>query len=599
MFKFLKIKIKPVFRITNKGFTLIETLVAIGIFSIIALSMYFSYSNILDVIISSQANNVSLSVMDNELEIIRNMKYEDVGVQGGAPAGKLLAEKTVQQSGASFLVKTYVRNIDDPFDGTIGGSPNDLAPADYRLVELELTCPSCPRFSTRRVTTLVAPLNLESASKNGSLFINVFDSSGQPLNGANIHVINNSVIPTININDTSSLNGMLQLVDIATSSVRYEVTVTKSGYSSDRTYTPGDLANPHPLKPHATVAKQQLTQISFAIDKVSTINLKTADQMCVAVPDIDYFLSGSKLIGTDPDVLKYSTNSATDSNGTKVINNLEWDTYSLQNLDSQYYISAMASQSPLIVNSGSLYNQTWVMGPKDPSALLLIVQDQNGNSINDASIQLTKSGFDQTIFSGHKFAVHTNWAGPLNTTFKTSNLETDNPSGQITVKFINNKYATSSEELISSTVDFGTSITSFYNLSWNPISQPAGAGANSLKFQIATNNDNLSWNFVGPDGTADTFYTLSGTEVNPVHNSNRYLRYKIYMKTLNDQFTPQLNDLSIEFHSSCTLDGQAYFSGLNNATYTLNIQKAGYQTFTDPAVNINSNWRTYKATLIP
>ncbi len=563
------------------------------------MGIYFSYSNILDVIISSQANNVALSVMDNELEIIRNMKYEDVGIQGGAPAGKLLAEKTVQQSGASFLVKTYVRNVDDPFDGTIGGTPNDLAPADYRLVELELTCPTCPRFSTRRVTTQVAPFNLESSSKNGSLFINIFDSSGKPMSGANVHVVNNGVNPAININDTSNVSGMLQLVDIATSSVKYEITVTKPGYSSDKTYAPGDPANPHPLKPHATVAKQQLTQISFAIDKVSTLNLKTADPMCAAVPNIAYSLNGAKLIGTDPDVLKYSTTSATDSSGAKTINNLEWDTYSLQNLDSQYDISAMSLLSPLIVNPDISYNQTWVMSPKNPSALLVVVQDSTGNLINNASVGLTKSGFDQTILSGHRFVTHTSWTGSLNTTSKTTNLETDNPSGQITVKFINNKYATSSEELISSTIDFGTANINFYKLSWNPTSQPPGAGANSLKLQIATNNDNLTWNFVGPDGTLSTYYTSSDTQIGAIHNNNRYLRYKVYMQTLNNQFTPQLNDLSIEFYSNCTLDGQTYFSGLTSGIYTLNIQKAGYQAFTDSAININSSWKMYKATLIP
>jgi len=583
----------------NKGFTLIETLIAIGIFGIISLGIYFSYSNVLDVIISSQASNVALSVIDHELEIIRNMKYEDVGVQGGVPPGKLLAEKTVQQSEASFFVKTYVRNVDDPFDGTIGGTPNDPSPADYKLIELELTCPSCPRFSMRRITTQVAPLNLESSSKNGSLFINVFNSSGELISGANIHVVNSGVNPNINLSDTTNVNGALQLVDIATSSAKYEITVTKSGYSSDKTYTPGDLSNPNPLKPHATVAKQQVTQISFAIDKESTLNLKTTDQMCVALSDIDFSLSGTKLIGTDPDVLKYSTSLITDSGGSKIINNLEWDTYSFQNLDGQYDISGMSLLSPLIINPDASYNQGWVMSSKDPSTLLVAVQDLTGNFINDASLQLTKSGFDKTLVSGQKYVVHTNWAGALNTALKTDNLETDSPSGQITVKFINNKYATSSEELISSTVDFGVSNVNFYKLLWNPVSQAPQTGADSLKFQIAANNDNLTWNFIGPDGTSNTYYTSSDTQINSVHNGNRYLRYKIFMRTANDQFTPQLDDLTLGFYSSCIPDGQAYFSGLANGTYTLTIQKTGYQIFTDPAMSINSGWKMYKAVLAP
>lgn len=582
----------------SKGFTLIETILAIGIFTIISLGIYFSYSNILDVIVSSQANLVSLSVVDNELEIVRGMKYEDVGIQGGSPVGILIAEKTVQQSGASFLVKTYVRNIDDPFDGTLGGTPNDLAPADYKLVEIELSCPLCPRFVTKRVTTQVAPLNLESTTNKGALFIGVLNASGQPVSGANVQVVNNSVSPAISINDITATDGMLKLVDIATSSAKYEITITKAGYSGDKTYQPGAPSNPNPLKPHATVAEQQVTQISFAVDKVSTINLKTTDQMCVAVPNIDYSQSGAKLIGADPDVLKYSATSATDASGLKTISNLEWDTYTFQNTDAGYDISGMSLLSPLVVNPDTAYNMTWTMEPKTQSALLVAVQDQGGQFINDATVQLTKTGFSETKTSGHRVVVHTNWAVSANTTSKTANLDTDTQPGQITVIFTGGKYATSSEELISSTIDFGATDTTFYNLTWNPTSQPPQAGTDSLKFQIAANNDNATWNFIGPDGTAGSYYTTSGTQINSVHNSNRYLRYKMFMKTINDQFTPQLNDISIEFRSSCGLAGQAYFSGLTDATYTLTIQKTGYQTLTDPNVVI-SGWKLYKATLLP
>ena len=570
-------------RIKKTGFTLIETLLAIGIFTIIALGIYFSYSNILDVIISSQAGIVSISVIDNELEIIRNMKYEDVGILGGSPAGLLQAEKTVQQSGATFLVKTFVRNIDDPFDGTIGGAPNDLAPADYKLVEIDLSCPLCPRFNPRIITTRVAPLNLEGSTENGALFINVFDSAGEPISGANIHIVNDSVSPTININDITGVNGSLQLIDIATSSAKYEITVSKASYSGDRTYLPGAPTNPNPLKPHATVATQQVTQISFAIDRLSILNIKTTDQMCVAIPNIDYSQTGAKTIGTDPEVFKYVATHVTDVNGIKSINDLEWDTYTFQNIDANYDIGGMSLLSPVVVNPNSTYNMTWVMEPKNPSSLLVAVQDQNGQFINDASIQLTKAGFSQTKLSGHRTVTHTEWGG----------------EGQLTVPFDGSKYSTASQEFLSSTIDFGTSNTAFYDLSWNPISQDPQTGPDSLKIQIAANNDNLTWNYVGPDGTAGSFYTVSSTQINQNHNGNRYLRYKVFMQTIDDQITPRLDDITIEFKSSCGLDGQVYFSGLANGTYTITISKPGFQDLVDSAVIINSGWKLYKATLFP
>ena len=53
---------------------------------------------------------------------------------------------------------------------------------------------------------------------------------------ATVRVINASVTPAIDITDTTNVSGSLQLVGIPTSTQGYRITVTKSGYSSERTY---------------------------------------------------------------------------------------------------------------------------------------------------------------------------------------------------------------------------------------------------------------------------------------------------------------------------------------------------------------------------
>ena len=64
----------------------------------------------------------------------------------------------------------------------------------------------------------------------------MIDASGHPVTQANVLVINNLVNPAISINDTTNNAGQLQLVDIATSSLGYQITVAKPGYSSEKTY---------------------------------------------------------------------------------------------------------------------------------------------------------------------------------------------------------------------------------------------------------------------------------------------------------------------------------------------------------------------------
>ena len=170
--------------------------------------------------------------------------------------------------------------------------------------------------------------------------------------------------------------------------------------------------------------------------------------------------------------------------------------------------------------------------------------------------------------------------------------------GSFTLQSTLAKYPTSTEWLISKTIDFGTQDISFYSLGWNPEVQPLETGLESVKFQIATNNDQNTWNFIGPDATSNSYYTLSPSQINSNHNNNRYLRYKVFMKTDDENFTPNINNLAINFSSGCIISGQAFINGLSTGTYNLTIEKGGYQIFTDSSLVISGNWQEYKATLL-
>ena len=582
------------FRKKKHGFTLIETLIALSIFIFISSAIYFSYSNVLETFAKAKLRLTAASILENEIEMIHNVPYPDVGVQGGAPNGNLLAEKTVYSGDTPFIVKTQVKNIDNPFDGTIASIPKDIIPADYKLVEVEISC-NCVGLNPLKLTTTIAPKNLEKATKNGSLFINVFNASGEPISGANVSIINNSVIPAININDVTNASGSLNFVDIATSSAGFHITVAKNGYSSDQTYPLNQILNPNPTKPDATVKEQELTKISFAIDLVSSINFKTQDQTCKAVPGIDFKIIGSKLIGTNPDVYKYSTDSQTDANGQKIFSNMEWDAYSFNNLSSNFEISGTIPNMPLDLIPASDLTMIWMMEPKNANSFLMTIFDEDDVLINDASVRVVGQGIDQTKMTARRNLGQSDWSNNQYTS-KTSDIETDNPLGQLTLTNVGGKYATSSQELISTTFDMGTVNTTFYSLSWNPISQPSQAGIDSLKFQIAANNDNTTWNFVGPNGNGNTYYTAINTQLHSGHNSKRYLRYKVFMQTANDQFTPKLEDITIGFNSSCVPNGQVFFSGLPGGLYDVTVTKSGFNT-TDDSISIESSWQEYEEML--
>jgi len=95
---------------------------------------------------------------------------------------------------------------------------------------------------------------------------------------------------------------------------------------------------------------------------------------------------------------------------------------------------------------------------------------------------------------------------------------------------------------------FDTGDSSYFStIVWTPHVQLGEIGDESLKFQIATNSDNATWIFLGPDGTAKTYYTQSGQQIWGGHNGDRYIKYRATLSTQNSNFTPQLDDTMIRF----------------------------------------------------
>jgi hypothetical protein len=591
---------------SKAGFLMIELLVGVTVFTIIAIAVYGAYTSIFNTVYISRSRLEAVDLSNELLEVVRNLPYSDVGISGGIPSGKLLHNQTLTRGGSTFDVTTTVRNVDDPFDGTLGGTPNDLSPADFKLVEIEINCAQCQKFTPIVVTTRVAPKNLETASTNGALFVRVFDANGNPVSDANVHIENNSAVPPIVIDDVTNVNGMLQIVDAPPGVNAYDIQVTKSGYSTDKTYQ-STVSNPNPSKPRATVALQQVTQLSFVIDRVSTLSVNSVTQTCTPVGSIDFNLKGGKLVGTVPDVLKYDSNKVTSAGGLLSINNLEWDTYSFTLIDAVYELIGVNPTSPINLLPNSTQSLQLVVAPKNPRTVFVMVKDSVSNlPVSDVDVTISKAGFTSvTSATGQGYITQTDWSGGSGqatttdfTRYSSSdgNVEVGSPAGDMVLRTVFGEYVYSGY-LESSSFDTG-SISNFQKILWTPVDQPVGAGTPNVRFQIATNNTGANWDFRGPDNTSSTYYTTSNQNINSANNGNQFLRYKVFLDTVSTTSTPNISDVSFTYTSQCTPPGQVYFSGLPSGTYNLHLTKAGYVT-QDVSVNVNTDWQSVEVVLIP
>lgn len=92
------------------------------------------------------------------------------------------------------------------------------------------------------------------------------------------------------------------------------------------------------------------------------------------------------------------------------------------------------------------------------------------------------------------------------------------------------------------------SLTNYDNLNW-VCNEPKNT---EIKFQLRTGHDAyyiLYQDFVGPDGTGNTYYTNSGASIWSGHRSDQYLQYKVYLSTNDQTVTPTLNEVKITYNT--------------------------------------------------
>jgi len=321
------------FKISKKGFTLIDVLVGIALMLIVFLGIFGAYQLGLKIVGLSRNKITATAIANQKIEMIRNLPYEDVGTNetGCHPCGVLEPATSTIFNNIGYTIETRIDYVVDSADGI--ADPDDECPNDYKRVEIKISWSGLFGGNVS-LGSDVAPKNLaqECEEGGGILSVLVFDAYGATTS-----------FPLIEIKDPTTDQVVSSYIPddghhyFSLSTSTYKVVVSKSGYSSERTFGVGENYNGKivttPEKPHPIILEGQLTEISFSIDRLSSFSVDTLSPW--GTGDFSDSFSNESKISEMSDVVISSgeVNLATSSEGY---------------LSSGYLISIEISPSSLI-----------------------------------------------------------------------------------------------------------------------------------------------------------------------------------------------------------------------------------------------------------
>lgn len=373
----------------QSGMTLIEVLIAIAIFAIVTTALYVVIDLGIHVLRDDQARLDGLSIAQSQIEAIKNVPYTDVGTVSGIPNGVFESTSILNQNQTNYTVETDIRYIDDPFDGLI---PTDTVNTDYKKVRVEVTWEGQFLDKPIILITTVVPNGIETTSGGGTLWIEVYTAAAAPVSGATVRIINTDVTPNINITSVTDSQGRYILPGAPASVQSYQITVSKSGYSTEQTYSVDPENNPNPDPGHQTVIADEVTTKTFYIDRVSQLQIQVNDyETNLPQANVPLQVVGNKRIGTDLEgqpIPKYSQVLTTNLSGVATLTNAEYDTYDVTLNTSLLDYAGSNPHIPYVLAPNANATMTYNTALNTPQTLLVTVLDPDQTPVSGASINI-------------------------------------------------------------------------------------------------------------------------------------------------------------------------------------------------------------------
>ena len=256
----------------SNGASLIDVIFGVSIMLIIFIGIFGIFKLSIELVSSSKSKTGALALANEQMEFIRSLSYNAVGVVGGIPAGNIEQEEIIILNKTIYTRRTFIQYIDDLKDG-LEEEDENLITADYKLVKVEIKWTIGDTERKFSLISNIVPKGIETFEGGGTLIINSIDAYGMPIAGAQVNIKNNTIFPTIDLMAFTNNFGKIMFPG-SPAAADYEIIVTRDGYSMAKTYD-ADVNNPNPDPGHLTVAEKETTRSTFAIDLLSGMDINT------------------------------------------------------------------------------------------------------------------------------------------------------------------------------------------------------------------------------------------------------------------------------------------------------------------------------------
>ncbi len=259
----------------SRGFSFLDIIVGSGLMLLVFVSLVGVLRMSIGVITESKIRVGAIALVQERLEYLHSLSYGRVGTVSGIPSGDVPQNEDVELNGITYHRHTLIQYVDDPSDYTESDPlpDKDTTPTDYKVVKVEVTWDIAGGEKSVAATTNIMPPGLETNVGGGTLIVHVFDALLAPIQGAEVHIVNTTGTSTIDTTILSNDEGKV-ITPGYPAGVGYEITVTKSGYTTAQTYE-ATWALPAPSPGHQVVIEGNTTELSLQIDELAEMIVRT------------------------------------------------------------------------------------------------------------------------------------------------------------------------------------------------------------------------------------------------------------------------------------------------------------------------------------